>query len=288
MQELELVPYLLYEKEDTGILWIKFNRPEKLNAAVGGSERTGTLSKVGEYMRAGDDDPDVKVIVLTGVGRGFCAGVDVSGADTGSFEAGDNFLGNAPAPEGVDASREHFYYGITKLMKDISFIRKPTIAMLNGVAAGFGMGMSLQCDIRYGCENTRFISYQQVGQIIENGGAYYLPRLAGLGRALEFSFTGHLEEDDCGGGVCTGGGCHCGGVWVYFALAVFSRCVLPPSRQRVSASVPLTSRGALHSAHSMITASLLLQREATERASRCRQERGRPRNWACGPSSPAT
>tara|TARA_Y100000588_G_scaffold246366_1_gene260725 strand:- start:3366 stop:4220 length:855 start_codon:yes stop_codon:yes gene_type:complete len=195
MQELELVPYLLYEKEDTGILWIKFNRPEKLNAAVGGSERTGTLSKVGEYMRAGDDDPDVKVIVLTGVGRGFCAGVDVSGADTGSFEAGDNFLGNAPAPEGVDASREHFYYGITKLMKDISFIRKPTIAMLNGVAAGFGMGMSLQCDIRYGCENTRFISYQQVGQIIENGGAYYLPRLAGLGRALEFSFTGHLDAE---------------------------------------------------------------------------------------------
>lgn len=195
MQELELVPYLLYEKEDTGILWIKFNRPEKLNAAVGGSERTGTLSKVGEYMRAGDDDPDVKVIVLTGVGRGFCAGVDVSGTDTGSFEAGDNFLGNAPAPEGVDASREHFYYGITKLMKDISFIRKPTIAMLNGVAAGFGMGMSLQCDIRYGCENTRFISYQQVGQIIENGGAYYLPRLAGLGRALEFSFTGHLDAE---------------------------------------------------------------------------------------------
>ena len=195
MQELELVPYLLYEKEDTGILWIKFNRPEKLNAAVGGSERTGTLSKVGEYMRAGDDDPDVKVLVLTGVGRGFCAGVDVSGADTGSFEAGDNFLGNAPAPEGVDASREHFYYGITKLMKDISFIRKPTIAMLNGVAAGFGMGMSLQCDIRYGCENTRFISYQQVGQIIENGGAYYLPRLAGLGRALEFSFTGHLDAE---------------------------------------------------------------------------------------------
>ena len=68
MEQLELVPYLLYEKEVDGILWIKFNRPEKLNAAVGGSERTGTLAKVGEYMRAGDDDPDVKVIVLTGVG----------------------------------------------------------------------------------------------------------------------------------------------------------------------------------------------------------------------------
>ena len=50
MEQLELVPYLLYEKEDNGILWIKFNRPEKLNAAVGGAERTGTLAKVGEYI----------------------------------------------------------------------------------------------------------------------------------------------------------------------------------------------------------------------------------------------
>jgi enoyl-CoA hydratase/carnithine racemase len=191
MQELELVPYLLYEKEESGILWIKFNRPERMNAAVGGTERKGTLSKVGEYMRAADDDPDIKVIVLTGLGRAFCAGVDVKGID--GFETGDNFLGNATPIDGGDASRERFYYGITKLMKDLSFIRKPTIAMVNGPAAGFGMGMALQCDIRYGSENTRFISYQQVGQIIENGGAYYLPRLAGLGRALEFSFTGHLD-----------------------------------------------------------------------------------------------
>ena len=120
----------------------------------------------------------------------------MSGADVGAFEANDNFLGNAPYEAGgVDASRQRFYYGITRLMKDLSFIRKPTIAMMNGVAAGFGMGVALQCDIRYGCEHTRFISYQQVGQIIENGGAYYLPRLAGLGRALEFSFTGHLAAE---------------------------------------------------------------------------------------------
>jgi len=191
VQTLETVPYLLYEPEDTGILWIKFNRPERLNAAVGGAERNGTLAKVGEYMRAGDDDPNVKVIVLTGVGRGFCAGVDVRGVD--GFVAGDNYLGNAPAQEGPDQNRQRFYYGLTKLIKDLSFIRKPTIAMVNGPAAGFGMDMALQCDIRYGSENTQFIAYHQVGQIIENGGAYYLPRLAGLGRALEFAFTGHLD-----------------------------------------------------------------------------------------------
>jgi 2-(1,2-epoxy-1,2-dihydrophenyl)acetyl-CoA isomerase len=193
MQELELVPYLLYEKEDNGIVWIKFNRPERLNAAVGSSERTGTLSKVGEYMRAADDDPDVRVIVLTGVGRGFCAGVDVRGNPDG-FEPGDNFLGNTPHAGG-DASRESFYYGITKLMRDLSYIRKPTVAMVNGVAAGFGMDMALMCDIRYGSENARFMTYHQVGQIIENGGAYFLPRLAGLGRALEFAFTGDLNAE---------------------------------------------------------------------------------------------
>ena len=52
-----LVDYLLYEKEDNGILWIKFNRPDKMNALIGTAEENGTVAKVGEYMRAGDDDP---------------------------------------------------------------------------------------------------------------------------------------------------------------------------------------------------------------------------------------
>jgi enoyl-CoA hydratase/carnithine racemase len=72
-----LVDYLLYEPEDTGILWIKFNRPDRMNALVGTSEENGTVAKVGEYMRAGDDDPNIGVIVLTGVGRGFCSGANL-------------------------------------------------------------------------------------------------------------------------------------------------------------------------------------------------------------------
>ena len=86
MQQLETVPYLLYEPEyETGILWIRFNRPERLNACAGGSDRSGTLSKVGEYMRAGDDDPKIRFIVLTGVGRAFSAGADVKGAPGEDF-----------------------------------------------------------------------------------------------------------------------------------------------------------------------------------------------------------
>src|SRR5215468_7091189 len=62
------VDYLQYEPEDSGVLWIRFNRPDRLNALIGTAEENGTVAKVGEYMRAGDDDPSVRVIALTGVG----------------------------------------------------------------------------------------------------------------------------------------------------------------------------------------------------------------------------
>ncbi len=190
----KLVDYLLYEKEDNGILWIKFNRPERMNALVGTAEENGTVAKVGEYMRAGDDDPDVRVIVLTGVGRGFCSGANLS-SRTGGEDKGENFSGNRGAHDGPDAARQHFYHGFTDLHRDISLIRKPTIAMINGAAVGSGMDMALHCDIRIGCERTRFIAYHNAGQIIENGGCYYLPKMVGLGRALEFAYTGELDAE---------------------------------------------------------------------------------------------
>jgi 2-(1,2-epoxy-1,2-dihydrophenyl)acetyl-CoA isomerase len=188
----KLVDHLLYEPEDTGILWIKFNRPERMNCLLGSAEENGTVAKVGEYMRAGDDDPGIRVIVLTGVGRGFCSGADMRG-DTPDSVKGEKFVGDRGTVEGPDAAREHFFHGFTKLHRDISQIRKPTVAMINGPAVGSGMDMALHCDIRLGCENTRFIGYQQLGQIIENGGSYYLPKMVGLGRALEFVYTGHLD-----------------------------------------------------------------------------------------------
>ena len=188
----KLVDYLLYEPEDSGILWIKFNRPERMNSLIGSAEEQGTVAKVGEYMRAGDDDPSVRLIVLTGVGRGFCSGADMRG-DTPDSVKGEKFSGDRGTVAGPDAAREHFFHGFTKLHRDISLIRKPTIAMINGPAVGSGMDMALHCDIRLGCENTRFLGYQQLGQIIENGGSYYLPKMAGLGRALEFAYTGQLD-----------------------------------------------------------------------------------------------
>ena len=176
---LELVDYLGYEPEESGILWIKFNRPDRLNALYGLSEPDSTMAKVGEYMRAGDADPNIRVIVLTGVGKAFCAGADMNSRAV--EQVGD---------PGVDGTRQHFSEHFTPLFRDISMIRKPTIAMINGAAVGAGLDMALHCDIGLGCETTRFFTYQNVGQIPENGALYLLPRIVGVGRALELFYTG--------------------------------------------------------------------------------------------------
>jgi 2-(1,2-epoxy-1,2-dihydrophenyl)acetyl-CoA isomerase len=188
-----LVPWLLYEPDDSGILWIKFNRPDRMNATLGTAQDRSTASKVVEYMRHGDDDPNVRVIVLTGVGRGFCAGNDAKGPkeeeDFGEFLPGNR----TPRENNPDGERQSFFDGYTKIIREISLIRKPTIAMVNGPAAGSGMDMAVQCDIRVGCENSQFITYHARGQTIENGGAYFLPRIIGLGRTLEFAYTGQVD-----------------------------------------------------------------------------------------------
>jgi 2-(1,2-epoxy-1,2-dihydrophenyl)acetyl-CoA isomerase len=191
----QLVDHLLYEKEDNGICWIKFNRPDRMNAVFGTYEANGTVRKVVDYMRAADDDPDVRVIVLTGIGKAFCAGADLKSA------AGEDEIGiPPPGARGIDREtpeghRQHFIHGLTRTTCEISQIRKPTLAMVNGPAAGLGLDMALHCDIRLGCEKTRFLPYMGVGQIIENGGSYFLPRMVGIGRALEFAYVGHLAAD---------------------------------------------------------------------------------------------
>ena len=189
-----LVDHLLYEKESSGICWVKFNRPERMNAVFGTHEENGTVRKVVEYMRFADDDPDVRVIVLTGVGRGFCAGADLKGdsdQDVGLPHPGARNIDRST----LDGNRQNFYHGLTRTVGEISQVRKPTIAMVNGAAAGLGLDMALHCDIRVGCEKTKFMPYMGIGQIIENGGSYYLPKMVGLGRALEFAYTGKLSAE---------------------------------------------------------------------------------------------
>ena len=181
---VEVISELQYEVEDQ-VLWIRFNRPDRLNALM-----PNTVDKVAEYMEAGDEDPAVRVMVLTGVGRAFCAGADLRGGGERPHRRGYLEL------EGPASSWAHFR-GFHSLFMKIANTTKPTIAMVNGPAIGGGMDMALHCDLRIGCEITRFFTYQNVGQIPENGMCYSLPRIAGLGRALEMAFTGgYLDAEE--------------------------------------------------------------------------------------------
>jgi enoyl-CoA hydratase/carnithine racemase len=184
----ELVDYLLYEPEpETGIAWIKFNRPDRMNALYGVAGPEGSVYKLLEYMRCADNDPDMRVIVVAGVGRAFCAGIDVMSSATAGAQDVDN----------PDYDRERFYHTTTPHFLDISrTIKKPTIAMVNGAAVGMGMDIALHCDVRIGSEYSRFLTYQSVGQIPENGALYMLPRIMGLGRALQFLYTGELKAEE--------------------------------------------------------------------------------------------
>jgi len=165
---------LLIQNKDHVAL-ITFNRPEKLNA----------LSKpmTADFMQALDDisrDDDIRVIVITGAGRAFCAGHDMY---EGGGKALDVHMGS---PE---QSRQEVRRG-QKLINVLRGLEKPIIAMVNGPAVGGGFDLSLGCDMRVGSENARFRSYTHMGLSPTLGGAWFLPRIIGVSKAAEVFFTG--------------------------------------------------------------------------------------------------
>lgn len=168
-----------FEKRPDGVALITLNRPETLNS-IGGA-------LVGEFGAAMDEcraDPAVRCIAVTGAGRGFCSGGDVSGMQrTNSGEA------PAPVPQTVEES----IHGFTDFQMNVGgrvyTCPKPTVALLNGVAAGGGMGFALCFDIRIISDRGRFVSaFKNVGQSGDVGMAMGLERIVGRSRALEILY----------------------------------------------------------------------------------------------------
>ena len=174
---------LTVEKAD-GIATITLNRPQRLNAwtPVMGAE-------LAEAFRDVDRDPAVRVAVLTGAGRAFCAGADMD-FFAGQVAAGGGAKGDAgvPGPSRVEE--------FPALMRRLS---KPTIAAINGYALGVGCTMTLLCDIRVAAaEATLGFLFPRMGVMAELGSTFLLPRLVGLGRACELMFTGkQYTAADC-------------------------------------------------------------------------------------------
>ena len=168
---------LLYESKDH-VATLTLNRPERLNA-LGGTLRDDLT----DALTTAIDDPDVRVIVITGAGRGFCAGGDVKAMQDA------NAAGRArPLMDRVAPSRDR----TVLLMRDSP---KPLIAAVNGAAAGAGMNLALACDIRLAASTAKFSqAFVRRGLHPDWGGTYFLPRVVGMAKACELIFTGELID----------------------------------------------------------------------------------------------
>ncbi len=171
-------PELLVERAD-GVALLTMNRPEQLNA-LGGDMLPLLLDALG----AAATDAEVGCVVLTGAGRGFCAGGDMKARATGERPP------PATPEAGADALRARME--CSRLLHEMP---KPTIAMLNGVAAGAGMALALACDMRIAGESARMTTaFAKMGFSGDFGGHWFLSRLAGPARARELYFTSEVLD----------------------------------------------------------------------------------------------
>ncbi len=174
---------IILEKKGN-IATITLNRPERLNATTSQmhEELVNALTDV-------DEDDEMRVLVLTGAGRAFCAGADLGRRSEGTEERRTR-----PAT-GAEEIRRELARRTQEITRKLPKMQKPTIAMVNGVAAGGGCDIALACDLRVGSENARFVNaFIRIGLFPGGGGTWLYPRVMGLSRALQYLFTGDFIE----------------------------------------------------------------------------------------------
>ncbi len=163
---------------DAGVALITLNRPDKSNAFDDEMTRE-TLDALKQVER----DETIRCIVMTGAGKNFCAGQDLSA-----------FMERQKAPKQISV-REHLLNGYNKIVTRIRTIEKPFIAAVNGAAAGAGLGVACACDLRYVSENAKFrMAFIGIGLAPDSGTSFLLPRIVGLGRALDMAITNELVD----------------------------------------------------------------------------------------------
>jgi enoyl-CoA hydratase/carnithine racemase len=178
---------ITYEVEDQ-ILTITLNRPEKLNAFNATMQR-----ELIDAFDQADRDDNVRAVIVTGTGRGFCAGADLSsGADTFDRDAKRGPVKRL-ANGDVDYSDPNVRDGGGQVTLRIFKCLKPVIGAINGAAVGIGVTMQLAMDIRIASESARFgFVFSQRGIVPEAASSWFLPRIVGIAQALEWCFTGRV------------------------------------------------------------------------------------------------
>ena len=186
---------ILYKKENQ-ILTITLNRPERLNAFTG--QMMDDL--IAAFDEAGKDD-DIRVVVVTGAGRGFCAGADLgAGADTFNRDVRDNKDQRPIKGKNLEWLRD----GGGRTTLAIYECPKPIIAAINGPAVGVGVTMTLPMDIRLASDKARFgLVFARRGLVPEAASSWFLPRIVGISKALEWTYSGKVfsPEEALSGGL---------------------------------------------------------------------------------------
>lgn len=177
---------ILYRVED-GVAVVTLNRPDKLNAWRGEMDRD-----VRAAMRVAADDPAVKLIVLTGAGKGFCAGADMGMLQTIQSEGGarkDGARTSSARGPWDPASNPNF-------QKEYSWfpaVPKPIVAGINGACAGLGLVLSLYADVRFASEAAKFTTaFSKRGLVAEHGVSWLLPRLIGFANAADLLYSSRV------------------------------------------------------------------------------------------------
>ncbi|HZR84248.1 MAG TPA: enoyl-CoA hydratase-related protein [Candidatus Binatia bacterium] len=168
---------IVYEKSDH-VAWVTLNRPERMNAIT-----IAMLEQLTAALERAEADGDVRVIALTGAGRGFCSGLDLKDAAEGRGIGGAAFGG---AGSGVS------HVGTRRLPTVVLHqLDTPVLCALNGPAAGYGFDLALGCDIRLMSADAKLVpGFAKRGVLPESGGTWYLPRLVGWAKACEIGFLG--------------------------------------------------------------------------------------------------
>jgi enoyl-CoA hydratase/carnithine racemase len=169
------MPDLLYEKSGH-VATITLNRPERLNAIS-----FEMLELLGQRLAEADNDTEVRVILLTGAGRGFCSGLDLKDAMAGKGIGGSGVL---------SASGGAAHFSTRNLPTTVlNEIDTPIICVINGPAAGYGLDLALGCDMRLMSDTAKLLpGFAKRGIVPESGGTWYLPRLVGWAKACEIGF----------------------------------------------------------------------------------------------------
>lgn len=177
----------LYQVSD-GVALLTLNRPDKLNAWTATMEQ-----EVRSAMADAERDEQVRAIVLTGAGRGFCAGADMSLLSTVAQHGLDD-RGREQALRG-SGQREGVRTDFQKKYSYFPAVGKPVIAAINGPVVGLGLVIALYCDLRFASDAARFsTAFARRGLVAEYGMAWMLPRIVGLPNALDLLFSARMID----------------------------------------------------------------------------------------------